>query len=50
MLVLFVQRSHKVLFNELFFSNIPSSIVYFEYGTFHQFSMGLELLGGGHDC
>ena len=33
-----------------FFSDKPSSVVYFEYGTFHQFSMPLELFEGAHDC
>ena len=49
MLVLSVQESLKVLINESFFVNICSLIAYFECGTFHQFCVGLELLGEGRD-
>ena len=45
MLVLSVQGSQKVLL----FANIRSLIAYFEYGTFHQFCVGLEILGERHD-
>ena len=49
MLVLSVQKSLKDLLNESFFANICSLIVYIECGTFHQFRVGLELLGEGYE-
>ena len=49
MLAFSVQGSLKVLINESFFANIGSLIAYFECGTFHQFCVGLELLGEGRD-
>ena len=48
--VLFVQRSHKVLFNVSLFSNIRSSVVYFEYRTFHQFIVGCWYCQSKQDC
>ena len=44
MLVLSVEGSQKVLL----FANIRSLIAYFEYGTFYQFCVGLEILGERH--
>ena len=49
MLVLSVQGSLKVLINESFLGNICSLIANFKCGTFHQFCVGLELLGEEQD-